>query len=402
MNNYLLKRIKRISVKDIIEFSRFLFIIPCACVFSIYLKIVGKKHWIISEDMLGANDNGYVFFLYMLKKHPEIRSYYSISTKSNYYKTIEDTGYAIKWGSFRHWLYYLTADVIISTQIGASPYMHVTFPLEIAGILRNRRVFLQHGIIMNYYQSLDYKNNKLSLFICGARPEYEYISSQFHFPKGYVAYTGLARFDWLHNTKANKNTILIMPTWRYWFKYSDIDKEGNIPFIQTEYFLKFSSFINNRRLINYIEENNLTIFFYLHRSMQRYTNNFKSISSNVKILERFDRNIQELLQTGAMMVTDYSSISVDFAYMEKPVIYYQFDQKKFREEHGQPAYFSYEENGFGPVLTKENEVVDYIIYSHQKRFKLEDKYIKRIQSFFELRDTSNCERIYEKIICDLR
>ena len=337
----------------------------------------------------------------MLKEHPEIRSYYAISSKSEYFETIKNTGYAIRWASFRHWLYYLSADIIISTQIGASPYMHITFPLEIAGIIRNKRVFLQHGITMNYYQSLDYKNNKFSLFICGARPEYEYISSQFHFPIEHVVYTGFARFDWLHNTKANKNLILIMPTWRYWFKYGDIDREGNIPFTQSEYFLKFNSLINNRKLIKYIEQNNLTVLFYLHRSMQRYTSEFKSISDNVKIVKRFDVNIQELLRTGAMMVTDYSSVSVDFAYMEKPILYYQFDQKKFREEHGQPAYFSYEEDGFGPVLIREDETVDYIIYSHQKNFKTEDKYMERMHSFFELRDTSNSERIYEKIIYHL-
>ena len=30
------------------------------------------------------------------------------------------------------------------------------------------------------------------------------------------------------------------------------------------------------------------------------------------------------------MITDYSSVAIDFAYMKKPTLYYQFDEEKFR------------------------------------------------------------------------
>ena len=41
------------------------------------------------------------------------------------------------------------------------------------------------------------------------------------------------------------------------------------------------------------------------------------------------------------MITDYSSVFFDFSYMRKPVIFYQFDEKKFRKAQYAEGYFSY-------------------------------------------------------------
>ena len=66
-----------------------------------------------------------------------------------------------------------------------------------------KKIFIQHGIIKETIESVMYKNTKCDLFICGAKPEYEFVKSTFGYPDGYVQYTGLARFDNLHenNTK---------------------------------------------------------------------------------------------------------------------------------------------------------------------------------------------------------
>ena len=108
-------------------------------------------------------------------------------------------------------------------------------------------------------------------------------------------------------------------------------------------------------------------------------------------------DLQELLRNGSLMITDYSSVSMDFAYMKKPVIYYQFDQEKFRKYQYKQGYFSYEENGFGPVLSREDDVVDAVISYCESGFVPEEQYLQRHQEFFPLYDADNCRRNYEAI-----
>ena len=97
------------------------------------------------------------------------------------------------------------------------------------------------------------------------------------------------------------------------------------------------------------------------------------------------------------MITDYSSVAMDFVYMRKPVIYYQFDKKEFREKQLQEGYFSYEDDGFGEVVSSLDTLVADIIKIAGNDFKIESKYKKRDDSFFELNDKNNCKRVYDFI-----
>ena len=395
MNRYLLRKIKKIEFRDFKDFFVFLSAMPLSLLFRFYNKLKKKKIWIICEDEIGANDNGYVFFEYMCKKHKDIDCYYVIDFNSKLYGRIKDLGNSINWGSYRHWIYYLAANVIISTQMGTAPNRHVVFSLEIMGIINNNRVFLQHGITLNYYPSLDYFNNKLRLIICGAKPEYDYVKSKFHFPDGHVAYTGFARFDKLFDCVTNKKLILIMPTWRSWIVN---DKEMSIErFLSTQFYLKYQSVLNNNKLLDYIEQKGYKVVFYLHRAMQEYVDAFFSRSENVEIVKRFDKDIQMLLKEGALLITDYSSVSMDFAYMKKPIVYFQFDEARFRKEHGSEGYFSYRKNGFGPVIVDEKEICDSIIRICESECVMQKEYSENADNFYSIHDNCNCERIYREI-----
>ena len=103
----------------------------------------------------------------------------------------------------------------------------------------------------------------------------------------------------------------------------------------------------------------------------------------------------------AALITDYSSIFFDFAYMNKPLAYYQFDYDKFRSGHYQEGYFSYKRDGFGPVINSAEELMWWIKNVIACSFANEQKYTDRINEFFTLRDTKNCERTYNAI-CGLR
>ena len=61
-------------------------------------------------------------------------------------------------------------------------------------------------------------------------------------------------------------------------------------------------------------------------------------------------DVQDLLKRSKILITDYSSVFYDFAYMKKEVIYYQFDYNDFFKKHYEIGNFNFEKNGFGPIF----------------------------------------------------
>lgn len=83
--------------------------------------------------------------------------------------------------------------------------------------------------------------------------------------------------------------------------------------------------------------------------------------------------------------------------MNKPVIYYQFDIADFREKQYEKGYFDYKEDGFGPLIETKEELIPILIELNNNNFKNPINYTKKLDSFFELRDSENCARTFESI-----
>lgn len=93
------------------------------------------------------------------------------------------------------------------------------------------------------------------------------------------------------------------------------------------------------------------------------------------------------------MITDYSSVAFDFAYIKKPLIYYQND-----DYHYEKGYFDYETMGFGDIIQTEEELIDKIIEYIENNCQMEEKYQKRVDKFFKYTDKNNSKRVYEWIL----
>lgn len=392
------ENLKNIKIKDILAIPIFIITILPALIFKLVNLIRKKQIWLIMESEETARDNGFVFYKYMKNNHPEINTYYVIDKMSKDYNKVKKYGNIIQYGSIKHWLFYLAANKNISSQKSGNPSYKFFYLIHVVLGLFNNRVFLQHGVIKDDLTWLYYKNTKFKVFICGAKDEYNYVSEKYGYPKGSVKYTGLARFDNLHDFEINNNKILIMPTWRDWLCKDRNILKNKDAFKETKYYKKWSLLLNDKELIKYIEKNNITLYFYPHYGMKNYINYFKISSKNIKIVKIDDIDIQKLLKECALMITDYSSVFMDFAYMRKPVIYYQFDKTEYRSKQYKEGYFSYENNGFGEVLENNDDVVKKIIKYAENNYDVEKKYMERMCSFFELYDQNNCDRIYNAII----
>lgn len=390
------EKFERVKWKDI--FSIFVFIVAIPQAF--FLRRKRPDLWLICEDYNEARDNGYWLYKYIRQNHPEQDVVYAINKKSVDYNRVKDLGEVIQFGGYTHWVYYLAASKNISSQKGGKPNAAVCYVLEVYGLLKNVRAFLQHGVICNDMPWCYYENTKMRLFVCGAKKEYDFIKETYGYPEGYVQYLGLTRFDGLHDFHVKKNQILVMPSWREWIvdktsKAFELDDVSS--FTNTEYYQAWNQFINSDGIATILEENDLQLIFYPHRNMQPYLSEFKTSSPRITIANWQNYDVQTLLKESAVLITDLSSIFMDFGYMRKPMIYYQFDMEKFRKGQYQKGYFEYERDGFGPVCQTLQQVEEQLRLLADRNLQIDPVYLEREKEFFPMWDQKNCERNYEAI-----
>ena len=147
--------------------------------------------------------------------------------------------------SFQHIKYYMNAKYLLSTHIlGFSPefrsFGKLVKKFKIFDC-KGKKIFLQHGITQSYIEYLTKNSVDLDLFVCGAKPEYDFILKNFGFDESVVKYTGFARYDYLKSTKkSDYKKILFMPTWRKELFYLS-DSE----FVKTNYYKNIISILTN-------------------------------------------------------------------------------------------------------------------------------------------------------------
>lgn len=356
--------------------------------------------WLVCEDANEARDNGYWFFKYVREEHPEQDCAYAIKSSSPDFERVARLGRTIKYGSLEHWIAYLASSKKISSQKAGNPNAALFYLLEVYGLLRDKRIFLQHGVIKNDLKWLYYDVTKMTRFICGAYPEWEYVRDTFGYPEGSVYYTGLCRFDGLHNIKPDPKLILIMPTWREWIADEDWrleQYEGTTNIPETNYFRKWTAFITDRRLKDLAVRYGVKFVFYPHRNMQKYLDSFPQSNNYVQIADATDWEIQELLKRASLMVTDYSSVFFDFAYMKKPIVFYQFDYEMFRQGQYEEGYFDYPNNPFGKGLQDIDSVIGEIERFLNNGFSVSKEFMEAHRSFFPLYDSENCKRVFDVV-----
>lgn len=373
---------------DFIEFIKCIFIFPFAVLLSLRNDI-----FLISERGFDARDNGFHFFKYLRTNFPNLKVFYVIDKKSVDFKKVNVFGNIIGYRSVYHYLYFIAAKYKISTHImGYSPNWKFYNKYQKFLKFPGKRIFLQHGIIKDDLTGLYYEKTHLDLFICGALPEYNYILSNFHYPNNIVRYTGLARFDNLNRYKTD-NYILVMPTWRVYLQTQT--KKG---FLDSEYYKNWNSLLNNLELHEILLRNEMKLIFYPHIEMQKFIDNFSTKYENFAIVGFENSEVQELLKNAKMLITDYSSVFFDFAYMKKPIIFYQFDEKTFFRNHYSRGYFNYRNSNFGDVVTTEIELLVSVKEVIKKNFVLDDSVFSAVSSFFSIHDNNNCERIFKEIL----
>lgn len=165
---------------------------------------------------------------------------------------------------------------------------------------------------------------------------------------------------------------------------------------ENQYFKRYSEILSDETFITNCRKKGYKVCYMPHPLIEPYIKNMK-ISQNVEIIEK-NTPWRDIFAKSAIMVTDYSSVAFDFAFLKRTIVYYQFDKNTFFTGHTySKGYFDYVRDGFGEVVESREDLLEALYNAMERKGRMSDKYTQRVKEFYTYMDKKNCKRLYEKI-----
>ena len=363
-----------------------------------------KEIWLTFDQLFKGGDNGEYYYRHVAgkKNKNNIRMYYIINKTAPEYKRLKKKYKTVlKYNSLKHKLISLHSNVVFATRVDVKLYCGYWSGNEkfIRNLFNPEIVCLQHGLTIQkiaQYQNRLFDNTKL--YFCVSPNEVQNLQHRVYgYTNDELKKTGAPRYDGLVNN--DQRFILITPTWRRNVTAGTNKKgsmhEYSINFKHTEYFKVYNSLISDPKLIECAKRCNYRIVYLLHPILSPQIGDY-DVNENVEILAGAgDLSYEKILTEASLMVTDYSGIQFDFAYMRKPIVYYHCDNLPPQYDEGG---LDYGKESIGMVCKTHEQVVDGICKYMENECKLEQEYIDRINKFFYFDDLNNCERVYQEAV----
>lgn len=362
--------------------------------------------WLINDKQNLAGDNGEYFFRFLKNKKPNTINFFFVIKKDCLdYKRLQPLGNILDLGSEDYLNIFLSSDKIISSVSESwvdNPfgnnrnYLRDLFHFEF--------IFIQHGILKdNLSRQLNRISKNFNLIITSSNKEYKSIFDfKYYYNFNNVVLTGLPRYDNLQKLQPvinKEKIILIIPTWRFYIKgtfdLNTYESKYYPSFNLTNYFNFYNNLINDGQLLMNMKILNYKGIFCLHPS---FSEQWKDFNQNEIFLVLKVCDYQNLILKSSLLITDYSSIFFDFAYLKKPIIYTHFDYREYINKHYPKGYFDYLKHGFGRICFDKRCTINEIILKMKNNCSVEKKYLKRIKAFFKFSDEQNCERLYINLL----
>lgn len=362
-----------------------------------------KHAWILMDRDTHADDNAEHLYRYIRFNHPKVKVFYALRKNSHdWVRLTQDNFNLLEFGSEEHKSALESCSKVISSH---ADYCVTNFlgPKMLSG---RHFIFLQHGVTKDDLSGWLNQKENIDCFITASKPEFDSIisnNSPYKFGKKEVVLTGFPRHDKLLKSVWNSNKkILIMPTWRSSIvgepNKSGSERELNPLFMESCYAEHWYSLLHSAELYRISLKYGYEVIFYPHLNILPYLDKF-NIPEFIQLGNQNNRGIQDIFNDASLLVTDYSSVAFDMAVQSKPTIYYQFDEDTvFQGSHTYAkGYYDYRKDGFGPVVTNENDFFLELNILLKNSAKPSKQIKKRINDTFQNRDGNNCERVFNAI-----
>ena len=367
--------------------------------------------WILVDRPESANDNAWHLFQFLRKNRGEIDAYFVMSPTANSFEPRRKAHgerivpfQSVEWAELMG-----KRTVLISSQRVPQIYAHpgdkqktnLDTPSSIF-------VYLSHGVARgDNTESL--ARNPVDLLLTATEREHrQSLDRGFGRNRENTVLTGLARWDRLLETRDKRNvdrgSIIVAPTWRSQFA-AIYSSESMETVIDLE-ILKNSAWLShwreavsrlNHRLSSDGQGERLK--FLVHPQLSPIVHYWHEIGMpDVGFLFYEDDKFQERLGGASLLLTDYSSVAFDAGLCQVPVIYFHFESElDVSNGHTTPGWFSYANDGFGPVAKTADEVLSLHAELTTQRYHSASKYRDRASAILTLGDGLASSRTIEAV-----
>lgn len=359
-----------------------------------------QKIWLFLDKIYKGGDSSEYIYKYAKKQQDGIKKYYLLDESAADYARMRKEGYRpLKRGSLKHHLIFLNADLVIASNSTVFAFNDFTFDrsLAIRGDTHFQVACVQHGMSVQKIAIAQQRlRDNTRLYFCASKYEIENLEKPVYDYIGYDALklTGVPRYDGLVDRK--QKILLISPTWRMNSALPISKSEGfardyNPNFKETNYYKVYNSLINDPRLLDAARHYGYRIQYVLHPIISPQAEDFTK-NDLVEIIPSIgNMSYEKIFCEAALMVSDYSGVQFDFAYMRKPVVYLHHNDIP---QHYEEGTFHYDTMSFGEICHTNEELIDVLIQYMEHDCEMPEFYRRRADDFFAFSDHNNCERIY--------
>ncbi len=285
--------------------------------------------WLFNERESQAQDNARALFEYVIDNHGDINAKYAITLDEFKLFDKKYQKHLIEYGSKEHLSEFVSAKYRITTHPGYdNPFKHnncnsietYLFDTIISPKLNFQKlIMIQHGYMGTCSQFI---TSAYSMYTCPVHKivtsnslEEENLIKNFNFKEKNFIKSGLARWDNLSNKSGNEIFLFLhwdknMADESYNFKLNDV---------------KDSEFMRKViELVEELEKNKIATRIKFHNQFE-----FSIIEELEDVFRKYyyvnycsSNNFTKIINEAKLIVTDKSSITSDFLYLEKPVIKY--------------------------------------------------------------------------------
>ena len=350
--------------------------------------------WLVGETPDKAQGNGFWLFAWLREHHPRRRAYYVIAPDSPDRERVEALGNAVLHRSRDHLRYTLLASRIVGSHHGE--FLHASRSRRVGRHASGVRIYLQHGVTAMKNVQFDYGRRTMheqppDHVIVNSEIEQQIFVDHLQYRPRQVHAAGFARFDALFAQAppvaalAADRTVLVMPTWRDWFR--DRDDPQVAEYVQT-----WTEFLEHPAVQRMRAETGCRLLLVVHPNMRAH---LRALSiDGVEIVEP-DADVQQLIRRCSALVTDYSSVAWDAVFLGRPVAFLQHDLDRLVK--GRQPFVDSASMLPGPLCRTPSQLAGEMVELASRDFVMDEQFRRRAAVFLETPHDDFCQRNYAVI-----
>jgi glycosyltransferase involved in cell wall biosynthesis/CDP-glycerol glycerophosphotransferase (TagB/SpsB family) len=369
-----------------------------------------RDAWVLMDRVHDADDNGERLFEHLRAHRPDINAWFVLAPGSRDWDRLKSAGERrlLAWGSFGWRMLMLNARWLLSSHADRG----LVEPAAVTQLVGGRPWkfgFLQHGVIKDDL-SLWLNQRDIDLFVVSTPAELASVAgdgTSYIVTTKETRNTGLPRFDRLLEKSRSvppedRDLVIVAPTWRTWLTLA-IDSRTqqrmvDQRFAESEFNQMWLGLLRSEPIRGAVAKRGWRLGYMPHPNLQQVLTQLQ-LPEWVEPLSFAGTDVQGLYARCALLVTDYSSVAFNVAYIDRPVVYFQFDRAEYaRGAHmGRQGYFAYERDGFGPVVEDLTSAEQAVVAAIRHGPRPLPAFQARIEATFPVRDGGASARVVAAI-----